>query len=212
MPKKPHPYQVQDKYFLLAKQKGYRARSAFKLLDIQKKFHLIKPGQMVVDLGAAPGSFMQVIAELVGMQGQVLGVDLQAMETFPQANMKTAQGDIFEKEVFFETLEKNGFQKVDGVTSDLAPKTSGVKDMDTGLSAELTDQAAYLAIQILKPGGYFVGKIFEGSEFQRVLRKVKRHFRTVNVFKPEACRDRSYETYIVAQGFLGKTKPEENLF
>lgn len=201
MPKKPHPYQVQDKYFLLAKQKGYRARSAFKLLEIQKKFNLIRPGQNVVDLGAAPGSFMQVIREIVGSNGRVFGIDLQEMDVFPQDNMKTVQGDIFEKESFFEAMKAFGFAQADGVTSDLAPKTSGIKDLDTGLSAELTDQAAYLATQILKPGGYFIGKIFEGSEFQRVLRKIKRHFKTVNVFKPEACRDRSYETYIVAQGF-----------
>lgn len=212
MPKKPHPYQVQDKYFTLAKQKGYRARSAFKLLEIQKKFNLLKAGQNVVDLGAAPGSFMQVIREIVGPQGRVFGIDLQEMEPFPHENMRAVQGDIFEKESFYEAMKDFGFALADGVTSDLAPKTSGIKDLDTGLSAELTDQAAYLATQILRPGGYFVGKIFEGSEFQRVLRKIKRQFKTVNVFKPEACRDRSYETYIVAQGFLGKTKVEENLF
>lgn len=200
---KPHPYQVQDKYFQLAKQKGYRARSAFKLLEIQKKFNLIRPGQNIVDLGAAPGSFMQVIREIVGERGRVFGIDLQVMEAFPFENMKAVQGDIFEKESFFEAMKAFGFEQADGVTSDLAPKTSGIKDMDTGLSAELTDQAAYLSTQILKKGGYFVGKIFEGSDFQRVLRKIKRQFRQVHVFKPEACRDRSYETYIVAEGFLG---------
>lgn len=203
MPKKPHPYQIRDKYFMLAKEKGYRARSSFKLLEIQKKFHLIRPGQKIVDLGAAPGSFMQVIREILGSTGSVLGVDLQEMVPFPFENLTVAQGDIFEKEKFFETVKEFGFEKVDGVTSDLAPKTSGIKDMDLGLSAELTDQAAYLAAHILKPGGYFVGKIFEGSDFQKVLKKIKRQYRDVHVFKPDACRDRSYETYIVAQGFLG---------
>lgn len=201
MPKKPHPYQVKDKYFLLAKQKGYRARSAFKLLEIQKKFNLIKAGQTIVDLGAAPGSFMQVIRELIGPEGRVFGVDLQEMSAFPYENMRAVQGDIFEVEALTAGLEAFGIRKADGVTSDLAPKTSGIKDLDTGLSAELTEQAYHVAVSILKPGGFFVGKIFEGSEFQKVLKKIKTSFREVRVFKPEACRDRSYETYIVGLGF-----------
>ena len=200
----PRPYQVQDKYFQLAKDKGYRARSAFKLLDIQKKFRLLRQGQTIVDLGAAPGSFLQIIAELVGSAGRVFGVDLQAIDPFAEPNVKTAVGDIFDKDGFFAELTAAGFTKqVDGVTSDLAPKTSGIKDVDTGLSAELTDQAFYLSTLVLRPGGFFVGKIFEGSEFQKVLKRVKTRFKEVHVFKPDACRDRSYETYIVAMGFLG---------
>lgn len=197
------PYQVQDKYFQLAKERGYRARSAFKLLEIQKKFKLLRPGQAIVDLGAAPGSFLQVIQEIVGENGHAFGVDLQAIEPFDSSHVKTMVGDIFDKEGVLAALSAAGFSKVDGVTSDLAPKTSGIKDVDTGLSAELTDQAFYLSTLLLKPGGFFVGKIFEGSEFQKVLRRVKGKFREVSVFKPEACRDRSYETYIVARGFLG---------
>jgi 23S rRNA (uridine2552-2'-O)-methyltransferase len=199
----PKPYQVQDKYFQLAKEKGYRARSAFKLLEVQGKFKLLRPGQTIVDLGAAPGSFLQVIAEIVGQRGRVFGVDLQVIDPFDEPNIKTLVADIFEKEQVLGVLGAAGFNKVDGVTSDLAPKTSGIKDLDTGLSAELTDQAFYLSTLLLKPGGFFVGKIFEGSEFQKVLKRVKSRFSQVNVFKPEACRDRSYETYIVARGFLG---------
>lgn len=200
----PRPYQVQDKYFQLAKDRGYRARSAFKLLEIQNKFRLLRPGQSIVDLGAAPGSFLQIIANIIGPQGRVIGIDLQAIDPFDQPNVKSAIGDIFDKESVFSALAAAGFtKKVDGVTSDLAPKTSGIKDLDTGLSAELTDQAFYLSTQLLRPGGFFVGKIFEGSEFQKVLKRVKQRFREVKVFKPEACRDRSYETYIVALGFLG---------
>ena len=201
MGKKPHPYQIQDKYFHLAKQKGYRARSAFKLLEIQKKFHLLKTGQTIVDLGAAPGSFMQVIREIIGSEGRVFGVDLQEMSSFPYENMRAVQGDIFEVEALMADLEAFGIRKADGVTSDLAPKTSGIKDLDTGISAELTEQAFHVAESLLKPGGFFVGKIFEGSEFQRVLKIIKGSFREVRVFKPEACRDRSYETYIVGLGF-----------
>lgn len=204
----PKPYQVQDKYFQLAKERGYRARSAFKLLEIQKKFRLLRQGQSIVDLGAAPGSFLQIIAEIVGPQGRVFGVDLQTIDPFPpthgQAPIQSAVCDIFDKETVLATLASAGFTKLlDGVTSDLAPKTSGIKDLDTGLSAELTDQAFYLSTLLLKPGGFFVGKIFEGSEFQKVLKRVKQRFREVRMFKPEASRDRSYETYIIALGFLG---------
>ena len=152
----PKPFQVQDRYFQRAKEQGYRARSAFKLLEIQEKFHLIKPGQVIVDLGAAPGSFLQVIGELVGPKGRALGFDLQEIEGFAEKNIETEVVDIMEKEKVFEVLRVRGLEKVDGVTSDLAPKTSGIRDLDQGRSAELTEAAFWLATQILKPRGFFV--------------------------------------------------------
>lgn len=195
------PFIVRDKYFQKAKTEGYRARSAFKLQEIQNKFKLIKRGDVVVDLGAAPGSFMQVILELVGEQGEVFGVDLQPIESFDVMNAHSLIADIFNKEQVMEALKEAGFEKIDVLTSDLAPKTSGIKDVDQARSAELTDQAFYLSTQLLKPGGHFVGKVFEGEDFQWLLRRVKRKFKKVNVFKPSACRDRSYETYIIGIGF-----------
>lgn len=192
---------VQDKYFQQAKQDGYRARSAYKLKEIQRKFKLIKKGDAVVDLGAAPGSFMQVILELVGPKGQVFGIDLQDIEAFDRPNVHRMKADIFNKEEVMDALLSKDFEKIDVLTSDLAPKTSGIKDVDQGLSAELTDQALYIATQVLKPGGNFVGKVFEGADFQWLLRRVKRKFKKVKVFKPNACRDRSYETYIIGIGF-----------
>ena len=194
----PKPYKVRDKYFHRAKDQGYRARSAFKLQEIQRKFRLIKRGDTVVDLGAAPGSFMQVIAELVGEEGRVIGIDLQDMIPFEEANMWTMKGDIYESEAVLNAFKKAGFEGVDVVTSDLAPKTTGIRDIDQGASAELTDQACFLATKLLKPGGHFVGKVFEGQDMHWLLRRVKRRFKTVKVFKPNACRDRSFEKYIVA--------------
>lgn len=195
------PYTVQDKFFQRAKSEGYRARSAFKLKEIQSKFKLIKKGDTVVDLGAAPGSFMQVILELVGSTGQVFGVDLQTIEAFDVPNAKSLRADIFNKEQVLDVLKRAGYEKIDVLTSDLAPKTSGIKDVDQARSAELTDQACYLSSLLLKPGGHFVGKVFEGGDFQWLLRRVKKKFKTVKVFKPTACRDRSFETYIVGIGF-----------
>jgi len=200
-------YEVQDKYFQLAKAQGYRARSAFKLLDIQSKYHLIRPGEVIVDLGSAPGSFLQVIEAIVGQTGRVFGIDLQEMEPFRFPHVKTMVGDIFEKEAFLDALRDLGIHKVDGVTSDLAPKTSGIRDLDAGRSAELTEQAFYLSTLVLKPGGFFVGKVFEGSEFQKLLKRVKSRFKEVHVFKPPSCRERSFETYIVAQRFLAVPRP-----
>lgn len=197
----PKPFQVQDYYFHKAKEEGYRARSAFKLLDIQEKFNLIKPGQTIVDLGAAPGSFLQVIARIVGQAGKALGFDLQEINPFPEKNIHAEVVDIMDKEKIFEALKRHGLEKVDGVTSDLAPKTSGIRDLDQGRSAELTDQAFYLATQILKPGGFFVGKIFDGPDCAFLIKRMKQKFHRVTMFKPPSSRDRSFENFIVATGF-----------
>jgi 23S rRNA (uridine2552-2'-O)-methyltransferase len=196
----PRPFEVHDKYFHLAKERGYRARSAFKLLDVQHKFRLIKKGDRVVDLGAAPGSFLQVILELVGPKGQALGFDLQAMEPLDAANVRLVQQDIMETDKVVAICEQLGLGEIDVLTSDLAPKTSGIKDVDQGLSVELTDQAFFLATKLLKPGGHFVGKVFEGEDLPWLLRRVKRKFKKVSVFKPPSCRDRSFEKYIVGIG------------
>lgn len=193
----PKPYNVQDKYFQLAKERGYRARSAFKLLEIQEKYHLIHRGDTVVDLGAAPGSFLQVISELVGGAGTAVGFDLQEIDAFEEENIHTFVQDIMDKDAIFARLEELTLKKADVVTSDLAPKTSGIRDLDQGRSAELTDQAFFIATRILKKGGNFVGKIFEGEEMQAVIKRMKTRFKKVSVFKPASSRDRSFETFVV---------------
>jgi 23S rRNA (uridine2552-2'-O)-methyltransferase len=191
------PYKVQDKYFLLAKEEGYRARSAYKLRGIQFKFELIKEGQKVLDLGAAPGSFMQIIRKYVGEDGLVVGVDLQKMEPFIHSNMRCFQGDIYETAGMIKALGPIG--PYDVVTSDLAPKTSGIRDIDQTRSAELTEQAYVIACKLLKPGGHFLGKVFEGEDLPKLVKRMKRKFKEVSLYKPPACRDRSFETYIVAK-------------
>jgi len=195
------PYKVQDTFFLKAKQRGYRARSAFKLIDIQRKFGILAKGQTVVDLGGAPGSFMQVILEHVGAEGRVVGVDLQAIEPFDLKNVWALQADVYNEKPLLEALTGAGFYNVDVVTSDLAPNTSGIRDMDQGLSVDLTRQAFVLACNLLKPGGHFVGKVFDGEDLPSLLKSVKSCFTKVKIFKPPSCRDRSFETYIVAMGY-----------
>jgi len=184
----------------MAKEKGYRARSAFKLLEIQKKFKILKPGQTVVDLGAAPGSFLQVISDIIGPNGKAIGVDLQAMDPMDLPNVILIQGDIYQADALLDFFAKNGFNEVDVVTSDLAPKTSGIKDLDQGRSMDLTTQAAELALRLLKPGGHFIGKVFENEDLPVLMKSLKRKFNKVQLFKPKATRERSFETYLIALG------------
>lgn len=196
----PKPYKVKDKYFLRAKEEGYRARSAYKLQEIQEKFRIIRTGDYVLDLGAAPGSFLQFIAKIIGQNGKAVGIDLQEIEAVAP-NVFLLQEDIFNVEKISVFLSLLNISKFDVVTSDLAPKTTGIRDLDQGLSAELTEEAWKLAEKFLKPGGHFVAKVFEGGDLPYLLKKMKSHFSKVSLYKPNATRDRSFETYIVALNF-----------
>ncbi len=195
------PYKVKDHYFLEAKAQGYRARSAFKLLDIQEKFDLIKHGQFVLDLGAAPGSFLQVISKLVGKDGRAFGLDLKEIERFKAQNIKTAVCDILDEQAVATLFKLWQLEKVDVITSDLAPNTSGIRDLDQARSAELVEMAFSVAERLLKSDGHFVAKVFQGEELQELLPKLKAKFAKVTLFKPPSCRDRSFETFIVCKSF-----------
>lgn len=195
------PYKVKDPYFLKAKKKGYRARSAFKLLDIQDKFHILEPDQRVLDLGSAPGSFLQVIAEIIGPQGRAIGIDLQDIDPFDVPNISLMKGDIYQSRELIKILDQGYFLPLDVVTSDLAPKTSGIRDIDQSKSLDLTRQAYEIALLSLKPGGAFVGKVFQSAELDIFIKEAKKHFKKVTTFKPKATRDRSFETYVIALGF-----------
>ena len=190
------PYKVKDKFFIKAKKEGYRARSAYKMKEIQDHFHLISKGDTVVDLGAAPGSFMQVLIRLVGKEGKVLGIDLKAIEPFDHPAAYFIQGNIQHVKALSPVLKD--FGPVDCVTSDLAPYTSGVRDVDQARSIELTHDALNLTLACLRPGGHFVAKVFQGEDLAPLMKEVKQNFKKVKLFKPKACRDRSFETYIVA--------------
>lgn len=209
------PYVVQDPYFQKAKARGLRARSAFKLEEIQEKFHMVKPGQTVADLGAAPGSFAQILSKWVGEKGRVLAIDLTRIEPLA-ANVEIHQADITDMEVMGKIFgggesqrEQGGHGSVtslkrsllDGVLADLAPKTTGIHDADAYHSAELNHAVLDCCERFLKRGGYVVTKIFQGEEFAEVVARAKRLFKTVKCFKPAACRDSSRETYIVGTGF-----------
>ncbi|MBU1018180.1 RlmE family RNA methyltransferase [Patescibacteria group bacterium] len=186
-------YQPQDKFFKKAKEQGYRARSAFKLQAIQDRFHLISPGDHVLDLGAAPGSFLQLVEKLVGSKGLAVGIDLKPIEDLKKPNIKTIVGDILDDAIY----QQLGIDQFDVITSDLAPSTSGVKSVDAGRSFQLNEQVLNVAEKYLKLGGHVVMKAFPGAEHQQLLKKAKGMFKNIKTFKPEAVRKSSREEYVI---------------
>lgn len=191
-------YNPQDRFFRKAKEEGYRARSAYKLKEILERFRIIRTGFNVLDLGSAPGSFLQVISRIVGPSGTVVGVDLKEIEPFSGnealKNVTTYIGDVFDLNYMDEIL---GAQKFDVVTSDLMPNTTGIKFVDQYSSVDLNLAALKIACKHLKPGGSALFKIFNSNELRRFLFKAKRDFRDVRSMKPVAVRETSKEIYII---------------
>ncbi len=190
-----------DRYFRQAKEEGYRARSAYKLLQIDERFHILHRGDAVVDLGAAPGSWSQVVVKRVGRGGKVVAVDLQPIEPIP--GVLILQGDMTDPAVQARIEEALG-GPADVVLSDAAPFTTGIKLRDHVLSMELGHAALATAKRLLKPGGSLVIKVFQGEDLAELIRAVKLAFHPVKLFTPEATRNESWETFIVARGFKGK--------
>ena len=180
---------VTDAYVRQARDKGYRSRAAFKLLQIDGKEKLLRPGMTVLDLGAAPGGWSQVAAQKVRPGGRVVAIDLLAMA--PIAGVEIQKGDF--RDLAFEGA-------ADLVLSDISPNISGVRDADQARAGELVQHAAALARKFLKPDGAFLVKVFHGSSFPTLLDDMKQGFRMVQVCKPGASRSESRETYLLARG------------
>ncbi|MFN7130622.1 MAG: RlmE family RNA methyltransferase [Myxococcales bacterium] len=193
------PYDPKDFFYRKAKKEGLRARSAFKIEEIGQRFRLFRKGMAILDLGAAPGGWLQVMADQVGPQGVVVGVDLVPIAGFNKSWIKTAALDI-RADDFPQQLEALHHGRFDLVTSDMAPKTSGIRDADFARSIELSELALQTAQRTLKPGGNFVCKVFMGPDFDRYLVEVKKAFDKTKVIRPEATRERSYEVYVVGLG------------
>ena len=194
--------QASDPYVKRARQAGYRSRAAFKLIEIDDKFNLLRPGQVVVDLGAAPGSWTEVVIQRQRGQGRVIAIDKLEMAEIPQAII--LQGDFLSNEVFDQLkthCPPGDAGGVDVVLSDLAPETTGNLGLDHLRSMALVELAAEFARQTLKPGGAFVTKIFMGGEEKQFLASLRPHFTKVTFCKPQASRRDSKEIFIVATGF-----------
>jgi len=189
-------FTFQDHYLRKAKKQHYLARAVYKLEEIQKKYKILRAGDRVLDLGAAPGSWIQLAGGVVGESGLIVGIDLKPIEhAFPN-RVVTLQGDIFDRE-FVEAALRDHLP-FDVVLSDMAPATSGIKVADSARSALLFERALEIARWALEPGGTFLAKIFHGSEFHRLLAELKKQFGLTRVIRPEATRKQSREIYILA--------------
>lgn len=198
----PQRRQLHDRFFKQAKADGYAARSAYKLKHIQEKFRLIRPGDRVLDLGCAPGSWMQVAAELAGPRGDVAGIDLQPTDAELPAHASSTIADIFKSTPEqLLALGRSPGRRFNVVLSDMAPSTTGDPGGDHFRSVELCRRVLTLLPSTLAPGGHSAMKVFEGEAYPTLLREVARVFELAKGFKPEATRQVSREMFIVAKGY-----------
>ena len=188
-----------DIFVQKAQQEGYRSRAVYKLMEIQEKDRLIRPGMVVVELGAAPGGWSQYVAQCLGGRGRMIALDILPMDALPDVTF--IQGDFREQEVLDALYAELGDSAVNLVISDMAPNTSGVRSVDQAKSMYLVELALDFAQSRLATGGDFLTKIFHGPGFDTLLRSLKSQFLTVQTRKPEASRARSQETYLLARGF-----------
>lgn len=189
--------QLNDPYVQEAKRLGYRSRAAFKLLDIQKKFNLIKQGDKVIDLGAAPGGWTQVLINLVGKEGSVIALDIQPIE--PIEGVTFIQGDFTDPTI----TEKLSIltQELDVIVSDMAPSASGTPHLDHIRLTVLLEEALLFCENTLKKGGNFIAKVLQGGADSSLMPNLKKKFEKVNHFKPKSSRSHSSEMYLVCRGF-----------
>ena len=188
-----------DAWVKKSQEDGYRSRASYKLIELDRKDKLFGPGQLVVDLGAAPGGWSQVAVEKVGDRGVVIASDILAMDSI--AGVDFVQGDFTEDEVFEQLLELLGDRQADIVISDMAPNMSGMAAVDIPKAMGLVELALDMAQRILRPGGVFVAKVFQGEGFDSLLAEMRGSFSTVVSRKPDSSRARSREIYQVCKGF-----------
>lgn len=203
----PHPYTKENYWTKKAKKEGYRARSVYKFQEIDEKYHLLHPGMKVLDVGAAPGSWLQYISKKIaynaedsakGDGGFVLGLD--TLEIKPVAkNVITCICDIMQSAEVERCIREVRWEKVDLIVSDVMPNTTGIKIVDRQKSIELSNRVFEIAKTYLKPGGYLVMKIFEGEGFAGFLKNLGAYFSGVKIVKPQASRGSSREMYVVCR-------------
>jgi 23S rRNA (uridine2552-2'-O)-methyltransferase len=191
--------QRKDPYVARSKENGYRSRASFKLLELNQSDKLFKPGMCVVDLGAAPGGWSQILTPLLGKKGRVIALDLLVMPELP--NVEFMQGDFRSPEIRAELSASIAGQPVDWVLSDMAPNLSGMMSVDQPRIMELAFEAWDFAEQVLSQGGGFLVKVFQGEEIKPFVKILSQHFQKVSVRKPAASRSESREIFIVAKQF-----------
>lgn len=191
-------------YYRKAKEEKFRSRASYKLLQAVKKYKFIKPGYVVVDLGAAPGGWAQAALKLVEESGFVLAVDVKPIDKFDAPNVKTIIGDISEPQTIKEVLDFLP-RSADAVISDVSPNISGIWELDHARQIDLASQSLQIATSILRLGGNFFVKVFQGSTLNDLVNKTKQHFSFVKLVKPKASRSKSAELYVLGMNFRPKT-------
>jgi 23S rRNA (uridine2552-2'-O)-methyltransferase len=192
---------LNDTYVKLAQKEGYRARAAYKLKEIDENFRLVRPGQVVVDLGATPGAWSQYLRRRLGTTGTIVALDVLDFE--PVEGVSFLQGDFREQAVLDRLEQTLAGQPVDLVVSDMAPNLSGIADSDAARMADLVELAVDFALRHLRPEGALVCKVFHGRGYDALAALFKRSFRVAKPFKPKASRDKSAETFLVGLGPRG---------
>jgi 23S rRNA (uridine2552-2'-O)-methyltransferase len=192
-----------DYYYKKAKQEMYRSRAAYKLSEAIKRYHFIEFGDVVVDLGAAPGGWMQSARRATGNRGFILGVDLKSIEPFPQPYVRTIICDITEPDAV-QQIQEMLPRKADAIISDASPNISGIWEVDHARQIDLAQQALEIALQILRPSGNFFVKVFQGDMLDDFTQKVKQHFKTATLVKPKASRPKSAEIFLLAMCLKGQ--------
>lgn len=186
-----------DYYYKKAKAENYRSRATYKLAQAAATYNFIRKGDVVVDLGAAPGGWIQVARKIVGKTGFVLGIDLKPIEPFPQEYVRTIVADFTEPDTLQQILDLLP-RKADVVLSDASPNISGIWEVDHARQIDLASQTLKIALNVLRPSGNFFVKVFEGDMLEDFVKKVKKHFATVKVIKPKASRAKSSEMFVLA--------------
>lgn len=190
---------LNEPYHRMAKRRGYRSRAAFKLIQLDERFGFLGGAKRVLDLGSAPGGWLQVASERVGGDGLIVGVDQRPIPPLPLENVKTIVGDVRDDEII-ELLCSIFREGIDVLLSDLSPEVSGVWEVDQSKQIELAKAALRVARRLLRADGWAVIKVFQGADFEDFIKEMKNSFNYVRVVKPQASRKRSAEAYIVARG------------
>ncbi len=186
-----------DPYVSRAQAEGYRSRAVYKLIEIDQKDKLVRRGQRLLELGSAPGSWTEYLADKVGDQGRVVASDILPMDAL--ADVTFVQGDFTEESVYDQLIEALGSDKCNGVLSDMAPNLSGVASVDQPRAMYLAELAREIAVDTLEEDGFFLAKVFQGEGYDSFLNETRSLFRKVLVRKPDASRDRSREVYVLAR-------------
>ncbi|MBF0280777.1 MAG: RlmE family RNA methyltransferase [SAR324 cluster bacterium] len=196
--------QIKDHYFHKAKKDGYAARSAYKLEEMDRRQHLLKKKDRVLDLGCSPGSWLQYTARQVGSEGEVLGIDLSPVKINLPPQVTVLQTDIFE--IHFED---RFFHYFDVILSDMAPKTTGIRTVDAQRAHHLCEHVAHLAVQLLKPGGTLLMKAFQGAPFEGLRKEIQEQFQQVKICKPKSSRQESVEIFLLGKQKYGRETKRE---